>query len=160
MEFQYLNRASLKDHYPLPPMEQILHTIDGFEMFLMLDSFPKYNQVLFKPEDQHKTTFTTKWGTFTYQEMSFGLSNIGSTFQRAMDIAFWELINKIILIYLDDLTMFLNHKEDHFDHLEPLFQKCKEFGISLNLKKCIFKVHQGKLLGCVVSKEGLLIDPN
>lgn len=120
-------------------MEQLLSTVASSEMFLVLDGFLGYNQVLFKPKDQHKTTFTTKWGMFAYQKMSFRLSNVGVTFLRAMDLDFKE-INKIILIYLDDLTMFLKHKEDQYDHLELVFQKCVEFGISLNPKKCIFGV--------------------
>lgn len=77
-----------------------------------------------------------------------------------MDLAFKELVNKIILIYLDDLTMFSKNKEDHFGHLELVFQKCLEFGISLNPKKCIFGIPQGKLLGHVVSKEGVSINPD
>lgn len=77
-----------------------------------------------------------------------------------MDLAFKKLNNKIILIYLDDLTVFSKHREDHFDHLELLHQKCIEFWISLNLKKCIFRVPQGKLLGNIVSKEGVFIDPD
>lgn len=90
--------------------------------------------------------------------MSFGLSNAGATFQRDMDLAFKELINKIILTYLDDLNMFSKLKEGHFDHLELVFQKCLEFGISLNPKKCIFGVPQGKFLGHIVSKEGVSIN--
>lgn len=90
-------------------MEQLLSIVVGSEMFSMLDGFLGYNQVLVKPKDQHKTTSTTKWGIFAYQKMSFGLSNAGATFQRAMDLAFKELINNIILIYLDDLTIFSKH---------------------------------------------------
>lgn len=81
-----------------------------------------------------------KWGTFAYAKIPFGLSNVGAIFQRAMDIYFKELINKIMLIYLDDLTMFSKKNEDHFDHLELVFHKCLEFGVSLNPKKCIFGV--------------------
>jgi len=98
-------------------------------------------------------------GTFAYAKMPFGLSNARATFQRAMDVAFGELINKIILIYLDDLTVFSKNAADHFDHLEVVFKKCQEFGISLNPKKYIFTVPQGKLLGHLVSKEGVSIDP-
>lgn len=75
-----------------------------------------------------------------------------------MDLALKEIINKIILIYFDDLTVFSKHQEDHFDHLELVLQKCLKFGISLNPKKCIFGVPQGKLLGNIVSKEGVSID--
>ena len=53
-----------------------------------MDGFSGYNQVKVLPEDQEKTTFTTPWGTFMYAKMSFGLMNVGATFQRAMDISF------------------------------------------------------------------------
>ncbi|KAH9317035.1 hypothetical protein KI387_018804, partial [Taxus chinensis] len=50
-----------------------------------------YNQVEVDAVDQHKTTFTTPWGTFAYKRMPFGLINTGVTFQRAMDLAFGSL---------------------------------------------------------------------
>jgi len=54
----------------------------------MIDGYLGFNQIWVKNEDQFKTTFTTKWGTFTFQRMPFGLSNVGATFQRAMDHPF------------------------------------------------------------------------
>lgn len=76
-----------------------------------------------------------------------------------MDITFKCLINVIILIYLDDLIVFSKSRDDHFDHLEKIFQKFQQFEISLNPKKCVFGVPQSKLLGFIVSKEGIAIDP-
>ena len=57
------------------------------------------------PEDQEKTTFTTPWGTFMYAKMPFGLMNAGATFQRAMDIAFVEEKEKIVVVYIDDISV-------------------------------------------------------
>ena len=71
-----------------------------------LDGFLGYNQVLVHPDDQLKTTFRTKWGTYEYHKMPFGLINAGATFQRAMDIAFKGLVNKSVVIYLDDITVY------------------------------------------------------
>ena len=88
MDFINLNRASLKDNYPLPKMDHILHKVVGASRMSMMDGFSGYNQVAVLPEDQKKTTFTTPWGTFMYARMPFGLINAGATFQRAMDIAF------------------------------------------------------------------------
>jgi hypothetical protein len=68
--------------------------------------FSGYNQIKVKRTDKYKTTFTTRWGTFAYEQMSFGLSNAGATFQRVMQIAFDNLIGNIIHIYLDDLTVY------------------------------------------------------
>ncbi|KAH9316614.1 hypothetical protein KI387_025241, partial [Taxus chinensis] len=80
--------GSLKDNYPLPMMDQVLQVVTGSEMLSMLDGFSGYNQVEVNTVDQHKTTFTTPWGTFAYKRMPFGLINVGATFQRAMDLAF------------------------------------------------------------------------
>ncbi|KAH9304537.1 hypothetical protein KI387_008941, partial [Taxus chinensis] len=69
-------------------MDQILQAVTGSEMLSMLDGFSGYNQVEVDTVDQHKTAFTTPWGTFAYKRMPFGLINAGATFQRAMDLAF------------------------------------------------------------------------
>ena len=79
VDFRNLNRASEKDNYLVPLMEQILQKVAGLEMFSLLDGFSCYNQVLVAPNDQLKTTFKTPWGTFAYKQMSFGLINAGAT---------------------------------------------------------------------------------
>jgi hypothetical protein len=57
IDFRNLNRASEKDNYPVPPMEQILQCVSGSEMLSLLDGFSGYNQVLVAHDDQLKTTF-------------------------------------------------------------------------------------------------------
>jgi hypothetical protein len=87
-------------------MEMILQQVARSQMMSLLDIFSGYNQIKVKREDKYKTNFITRWGTFAYERMSFVLSNAGATFQRAMKIDFDDLIDKIIQIYLDDLTMY------------------------------------------------------
>jgi len=76
--------------------------------------------------DRHKTAFTTPWVTFSYIWMKFGL------------------INNIIAIYEDDPTVFSKHRGDHVAHLQKVFERCREFGMSLNTNKSIFNVIEGK----------------
>ena len=159
MDFRNLNRASDKDNYPVPPMEQLLQMVSGSELFSLLDGFSGYNQVLVSEEDRMKTTFRTKWGTFAYRRMPFGLINAGATFQRAMDIAFRGLIGRSVVVYLDDITIFSKKRGEHAFHLKQIFERCQKYGISLNPKKCVFTVTEGKLLGHIVSKRGISIDP-
>jgi hypothetical protein len=97
-------------------------------------------------------------GTFEYLRMPFGLLNVGSTFQRAMDFAFKDLIGKLIEIYQDDLTVFSKDRASHVDHLRQVFERCRRYGISLNPKKSVFGVDHRKLLGHIISKEGIHID--
>ena len=63
MDFRNLNCSSDKDNYPVPPMEQILQMVLGYELFSLLDG-SGYNQVLVAEEDRLKMTFITRWGTF------------------------------------------------------------------------------------------------
>ena len=111
VDFRNLNCALDKDNCRVPPMEQILQMVSGSELFSILDGFSVYNQLLVVEEDRLKTTFRTKWGTFTYKRMPFGLLNAGATFQRAMDIDFCGLIGRSVVVYLDDITIFSKKRE-------------------------------------------------
>ena len=133
--------------------------VSSSELFSLLDGFSGYNQVLVAKEDRLKTMFRTKWGTFSYRRMPFGLINAGAMFQRAMDIAFRGLIGRSTVVYLDDITIFLKKREERAFHLKHIFERCRKYGISLNPKKCVFAVTKGKLLGHEVSKKGISIDP-
>lgn len=62
------------------------------------------------------------------------------------------------MIYIDDIVGFSKRREDHIDHIKEVLKKYREFGISLNPKKFIFGVMKGKLLGHIMSKEGIKID--
>lgn len=109
---------------------------------------------------QDKTTFTTPWGTFQYAKMPFGLKNVVATFQRAMDIDFSNEKDVFLVVYLDDLTVFSGSDDEHLHHLRIVFHRCKKFGISLNPKKSIFAMDEGNLIGHIISKDGIHIDPS
>ena len=85
--------------------------------------------------------------------------NVGATFERAMDIAFSKYIGYFIIIYLDDITVFSKTDEEHLIHLRKVFEKCRKFGLSLNPKKTLFGLQEGKLLSHIISEEGIKIDP-
>ena len=125
-------------------------------MLSLLDGFSGYNQVLVAKEDRLKTTFRTKWGTYAYDKIPFRLINVGSTFQNAMDIAFKGLINKFVVVYLDDITIYSKTRGDHLPHLDFIFERCQWYKISLNPKKSIFFM-EGTFLGFVISLEGIPI---
>eukprot|EP00253_Pinus_taeda_P006696 PITA_06696 len=159
VDLRNLNQVSLKDDYPLPKMDHILQRVVGSSRISLLDGFSGFNQILVHPDDQDKTAFTTPWGTFKYVKMPFRLKNAGATFQRAMDIAFVKEIHDFLVIYLDDLTPFSKSDQEHLKHLRQIFMTCRKYGISLNPKKSLFALEEGKLLGHIISKDGIRIDP-
>ena len=86
----------------------------------MLDGFSGYNEVEVEEKDQHKIVFTTPWGMFAYRRMPFRLINVGTTFQRCMSKTFADLKDQIIMIYLDDLTVFSRKRKDHIEDLRKV----------------------------------------
>jgi hypothetical protein len=159
VDFRNLNKSSLKDNYPLPKMDHVLEKVVRANRMSMINGFSGYNQIALNEHDKEKSTFTTPWGTFMYKKMPFGLMNTGATFQHAMDIAFIGERDKFVVIYLDDLTVFSKSNKDHMFHLKQTFEKFQKFGLSLNPKKSHFVMQKGKLLGHIVSQDGIKIDP-
>lgn len=159
IDFRNFNNVSLKENYPLPKMDHILQRVVGASRMSILDGYSRYNQILVHEDDRDKTAFTTPWGTFHYAKMPFSLNNAGVTFQRAMDMDFSNEKNVFLVIYLDDLMVFSNSDEEHMYHLKVVFQKCRKYGVLLNPKKSLFAMDEGKLLGHIISKDCIRIDP-
>jgi hypothetical protein len=87
--------------------------------------------------------------------MPFGLKNAPPTYQWAVNTTFKDYLGMLIKLFLDDFSVFSN-LDTHLLKLQLCFDKCREFGISLNLEKYMFLVHSCVILGYVVSKEGKL----
>jgi hypothetical protein len=90
--------------------------------------------------------------------MSFGVKNRPPTYQRAMTKTFREYLDSFMKIFVDDFIVY-SDMESHLLKVKLCFQKCREYGFSLNPKKCAFMIFSGMILGFIVSKEGKLSNP-
>ena len=82
IDFTHLNKACLKDPFPMPKIDQLVDTTVGHPRMSFLDAFQGYHQIPLALNDQEKTAFVTHIGNYHYKVMSFGLKNTGSTYQR------------------------------------------------------------------------------
>ena len=80
VNFRDLNKASPKDDFPLPHIDILVDNTAGHSMLSFMDGFSRYNQIMMALEDMEKTSFITKWGTYCYRVMPFGLKNAGATY--------------------------------------------------------------------------------
>eukprot|EP00253_Pinus_taeda_P026653 PITA_26653 len=108
--------------------------------------------------DQHKMAFICPWGTFAYKKLPFSLKNAGATFQHVMSYAFNDIWH-IVQPYLDDLPAHSAKCQDHLAHLHEICFRCRHYHIRLNPHKCVFCIESGRLLGFIVSREGIHLDP-
>jgi hypothetical protein len=160
VDYRDLNKASPKDDFPLPHIDTLVDNTAKFAVFSFMDGFSGYNQIKMAPDDMEKTTFITPWGTFCYKVMPFGLKNVGATYQRAMVTLFHDMMHKEIEVYVDDMIAKSQNEEDHMNHLKKLFERLRKFRLRLNPAKCTFGVRSGKLLGFIVSQQGIEVGPD
>jgi hypothetical protein len=92
IDYRKLNKATRKDHFPLPFIDEMLERLSKHSYFCFLDGYSGFMQVPIHPDDQQKTAFTCPYGTFTYRRMPFGLCNAPATFQRCMTAIFSDFI--------------------------------------------------------------------
>jgi hypothetical protein len=130
VDFRDLNKSSIKDNYPLPNMEFLLQQVTGSACMSMLDGFSVYSQVFVAEEDREKTSFIRPWETYAYDQMPFGIDNVGDMFHRDMDHAFEGFIGKFMVDYQDDLTVHSKTRNEHIHHLRKVFDRCILYGFS------------------------------
>ena len=148
VDLHKLNDASLHDPFPTPFTDEVLDNVGGQEIYSFTDGFLGYHQIRIHPEDRHKTTFATEWGSFQYTIMPFGLKNAPAIFSRVVVVVFKEYIHKFLEVYFDDWTIF-GLIDKHIGDLRLMLEKCRQYQISLNLKKCIFCAPFGILVLCI-----------
>ena len=130
------------------------------EAHSFMDGFSRYNQIKMANENKKKTTFVTLWGTFCYKVMSFELKNIWATYQKAMVTLFHDMMHKKIKVYMDDMIVKSKRGENHCQNLRKLFERLRRYRLKLNPIKCLFEVKSRKLLGFMVSSQGIEVDPD
>ena len=69
------------------------------------------------------------------------------------------MMHKEVEVYVDDMITKNKEEEDHINVLRKLFKRLQKFQLKLNPEKCTFRVTSGKLLGFIVSQQGIEIDP-
>ncbi|RVW67359.1 Retrovirus-related Pol polyprotein from transposon 17.6 [Vitis vinifera] len=138
--------------------DQVLERVAGHDYYCFLDGYSGYFQIAIALEDQEKTTFTCPFGTYAYRRMPFGLCNAPATFQRCM-LSIFSDIERIMEVFMDDLTVYGKTFDDCLLNLKKVLKRCIEKDLVLNWEKCHFMATSGVVLGHIISKEGIQVDP-
>ena len=122
MDYTDLNKACLKDSYPLPRIDQLVDSTAGHQLLSFMDAFLGYNQIKMDEANQEKTSFITSQGLFCYMVMSFGLKNVGATYQRLVNHMFRPQIGRNVEVYVDDMLVKSMDKEKYLEDLQETFE--------------------------------------
>ena len=160
IDLRRLNNRTVKDAYSLPRIESILDSLGGAQIFSTLDLKAGYWQVEMAEECKAYTAFTCgPLGFYECDTMPFGATNAPATFQRLMHDCLGDLNMNWCIVYLDDIIIFSDTKEEHIKRLEAVFQKLMTAGLKLKPTKCFFFRDEIEYLGHVVSGKGISTNP-
>jgi hypothetical protein len=129
-------------------------------VFSKIDLCSSYHQIKIRAEDIPKTAFTTRYGLYEYLVMSFGLTNALAHFMYLMNSVFMPELDQFIMVFIDDILVYLKSMEEHEDHLRIVLQRLQEHQLYTKFSKCKFWIQEVPILGHVVSPEGIAVDPN
>jgi hypothetical protein len=158
IDYRKLNKATKKDHFPLPFIDEMLERLANHAYFCFLDGYSGFMQIPIHSDDQQKATLTCPYGTFAYRRMPFGLCNAPASFQRCMMVVFSEFIKKIVEVFMHDFSVYGKTFTDCLANLDKVLTRSGEVDLVLNWEKCHFMVKQGIVLGHVISERGIEVD--
>ena len=160
VDYRGLNDITVKNSFPLPRIDDLHDQLAHAVYFTKLDLFTGYHQIPIKLSDQYKTAFITRYGTFEFKVMPFGLANAPATFQSAMNTLFHDLLDNFIIVYLDDILVYSPSLELHHHHLDIVLSRLTKHQWYCKAKKCTFAETSVEYLGHIISRGSLSIDPS
>ena len=159
IDYRGLNDITVKNTFPIPRVDDLHDQLAHAKYFTKLDLFTGYHQIPIKPSDQHKTAFISRYGTYEFKVMPFGLSNAPATFQSAMHSLFHDLLDKFVIVYLDDILIYSPTIQLHHQHLDIVLSRLASNQWYCKLKKCDFAQTSVEYLGHIISNGTIAIDP-
>jgi hypothetical protein len=117
VDYRLLNAVTIKNKYPLPCIGILFDEPTGAQVFTKIDLRSSYHQIKIRAEDIPKTVVTTRYGLFEYLVMSFGLTNVTAHFMYLMNSIFMQELDKFVMVFVDDILIYLKSMEEHEEHL-------------------------------------------
>ena len=152
---QGFNKITTKNRYPLPKVEELMDRLHGASYFTKIDLASGYHQIRVKEADIHKTALVSRYGSYEYTVMPFGLCNAPVTFQRIMNHLLREGLDKFVLVFLDDILIFSRTKEEHLQHIKAVLHRLRLEKFFGRFHKCEFFRTGVEYLGFDVGKDGI-----
>ena len=117
INYHKLNKMTIKNRYPLPRIDDLFDQVGGAKIFSKIDLRFGYHQVHIHNQDIHKMTFQMQYDHYKFVVIPFRLTNAPTNFMCMMNYIFSKYRDKFVLVFINDILVYLKSKEEHEEHL-------------------------------------------
>nr|GEX32095.1 hypothetical protein [Tanacetum cinerariifolium] len=138
IDYRELNKLMVKNHYPLPRIDDLFDKLQGSSVYSKIDLRLGYHYLRFRKEDGPKTAFRTRYGHYKFQVMTFGLTNAPAVFMDLINHVCKPYLDKIVIVFIDDILIHSKNKKEHEEHLKATLKLLKKEEFYAKFSKCKF----------------------
>ena len=160
VDYRPLNVVTIKNKYHLPRIDILFGQLAKAKVFSKTNLRLGYHQIKIRPEDIPKTAFSTRYGLYEDLVMSFGLTNAPAYFMYLMNSVFMPEVDKFVVVFIDDILIYLENEADHAKHLRIVVSRLREHKLYAKFSTCEFWLSKVPFLGHILSRDGISIDPS
>ncbi|GJQ94645.1 putative reverse transcriptase domain-containing protein [Tanacetum coccineum] len=155
IDYRELNKLTVKNHYPLPRIDDLFDQLHGSSVYSKIDLSLGYHQLRVREEDILKTAFRTRYGHYEFQVMPFGLTNAPAVFMDLMNRVCKPYLDKFVIIFIDDIMIYSKNKQEQEEHLKLILELLKKDELYAKFSKCEFWIPKVQFLSHVIDSHGL-----
>ncbi|GJZ91380.1 putative reverse transcriptase domain-containing protein [Tanacetum coccineum] len=159
IDYRELNKLTVKNHYPLPRIDDLFDQLQGSNIYSKIDLRSGYHQLRVREEDIPKTAFRTRYGHYEFRVMPFGLTNAPAVFMDLMNRVCKPYLDKFVIVFIDDILIYSHNEKEHEEHLKTILELLKNEELYAKFSKYEFWINTVKFLGHVIDSSGIHMDP-
>ncbi|GKB40431.1 putative reverse transcriptase domain-containing protein [Tanacetum coccineum] len=158
IDYRELNKLMVKIRYLLLRIDDLSDQLQGSSVYLKIDLRLGYHQLIFCEEYIPKTAFKTRYGHYEFQVMPFGLTNAPAVFMDLMNRVCKPYLDKFVIVFIDDILIYLKSKQEHEEHLKLILELLKKEELYAKFANCEFWIPKVQFLGHVIDSKGIHVD--
>jgi hypothetical protein len=159
IDYRHLNDITVKDREPLPRIDEMMDRLNGARYFTALDIIGAYYRIRMKEGEEWKTAFRTRYGLYEWRVMPMGLTNAPANWQRYINSKLSHLLDKGVVVYLDDILIYSQTLEEHERLVREVLEILRDNDLYVDLEKSQFHQEEVEYLGHIVGRDGIKMDP-